>query len=174
MDERPKLPHYDPDYCHKVAKWASVVCIATLAVELAILLLVTHKASCPGWTMYAKTTGQATHLWLFAVVITGGTTAGICYVVLRWKEKFAAEIYDNIAFGNDSLLLPYFGFRNRLPFPPEQGDSNQKKELNFEQILLVDSNFGFLFGCAAWCLFGAIPLFMMVTSCTDVLEYFWY
>lgn len=174
MDERPALPHYDPGFCHKVAKGAAFACFAILSVELFMLLMVTPNARCPGWTMYAETTGQATYLWLLAAVVTGGATTAICYVVLRWRDKFSNEIYDSIAYKDDRPRFPYFGFRNRLKFPPDPIEPTKHRELNFEQILFVNSNSGFILGCATWCLFGAMPLFEMITRCTEVPKYLGY
>ena len=150
MDEQPKLPHYDPDYCQKVAKWAASACVAILFIELFMLLLVPPSDKCPGWTMYAET-GQATYLWILAAVVTGGATIGICYVVLCWREKFSQKIYDGIAYRDNRPRLPYAGFGSRVKFRPDQIEPS--KELDFEQILFVNSNSIFLRMCAAWCLF---------------------
>jgi hypothetical protein len=174
MDERSRLPHYDPDYCFQVVKWAAAVCIAILFLELLMMLFVTPSAKCPGWTMYAEETGQATYLWLLAAVVTGGATTGICYVVLRWREKFSKKIYDGIAYTHDHPRFPYFGFFPKAKFPPDQIEADKEKELNFEQILFVNSNSTLLKMCVAWCAFGALPLFLMVTKCTGVPKYLGY
>jgi hypothetical protein len=156
MDERPKLPHYDPDYCQKLAKWTGFVCVAILLTELFMLLFVTPNTNCRGWTMYAEETGRATYLWLLAAVVTGGATTLNWYVVLRW-QRFAEAFYDSIAYRDDRPRFPYFGLGKRGKFPPEQ--TEPKKELDFEYILFFDSNRMFLRMCAAWCLLAGLPLF---------------
>ena len=172
MDEQPKLPHYDPDYCGKVAKWAAAICIAILFIELLMVLFIAPSDKCSGWTMYAET-GQATYLWLVAAVISGGATTGICYVVLRWREKFSQELYDGIAYRDDRPVFPYAGFGERAKFRPGQIEPS-KQELDFEQILFVNSNSMFVRMCVAWCLIGALPLFLMITKCTAVPKYLGY
>jgi hypothetical protein len=173
MDERLKLPHYDPDYCLKVAKCAASVCISILFTEVVMLLLVAPSAKCPGWTMYAET-GQATYLWILAAVVSGGTTIGICYVVLRWKEKFSQDLYDGIAYRDDRPAFPYVGFGNRAKYDPGKIEPSKQRELNFEGILFSNTNSMFLRVCTAWCLFGALPLFLMITKCTTVPKYLGY
>ena len=173
MDERPKLPHYDPDYCQKVAKWAASVCIGMLFIELFMLLLVTPDEKCPGWTMYAET-GQATYLWILAAAVTGGATTGICYVVLRWKETFSQKLYDSIAYGDDRPAFPYAGFGESAKFDPGKIEPNREKQLNFQQILFLNTNSMFLRMCILWCVFGASPLFLMITKCTNLPKYLRY
>jgi hypothetical protein len=136
-----------------------------------MLLLITPTDKCPGWTMYAET-GRATYLWILAAVVTGGATTGICYVVLRWRETFSEKIHDSIAYRDDRPWFPYVGFGNRVKFRPEQIEPS--KELDLEQILFVNFNSMFLRMCAVWCLFGALPLFLMITKCTDVPKYLGY
>jgi hypothetical protein len=47
MNDRPKLPHYDPDYCLRFAKWAAAVCVGILLVEVVgMLLVVPDEAKC--------------------------------------------------------------------------------------------------------------------------------
>jgi hypothetical protein len=156
------LPHWDPDYCHKVAKWAAFVCFATLAAELGMFLFVTPTASCSNWATRAATTGQTTYLWLLATVWTGGATAGICYLVVRWREKFADRIYDR----DDHRLPLFFRFL-------ERDISEKGQEPDYTQIL-IDHNAGAVFGCSVWCLLGAIPLLNMIFECTDLPRYVWY
>jgi len=173
MDERPRLPHYDPEYCLKVAKWAAFVCVAILLVELFLLLLVSPSAKCPGWTMYAET-GQATYVWILAAVVTGGATIGICYVVLRWKEKFSQDLYDSLAYRDDQPAFPYAGFGNRAKFDPGKIEPSKQRELNLEGMLFFNANSMFVRVCIYWCLGGALPLFLMITKCTNVPNFLGY
>jgi len=171
MDERPKLPHYDPDYCLKVAKRAASVCVGILVIELLVLLFVApSNDKCPGWTIHAEN-GSGMPAWILAGIFTGGPTVWICYVALRWEQKFSQKVYDGIAYtDNRSIysIFPNFGFGSKIPQEPKS------QELNFEQIFLLDANAMFLRVCIGWCLFCTLPLLMMITECTNATRYFGY
>jgi hypothetical protein len=171
MDERPKLPHYDPDYCLKVAKWTASICIGILVVELLVLLLVTpDSAKCPGWTIYSKN-GSAMPSWVLAGIFTGAPTAWICHVVMRWEQKFSQIMYDGIAYRDKRPKFPNLGFGRNS----QLGSGGlEPPELNFEQIFLLNADAMFLRMCIGWCLFCAIPLFWIVTSCIDATRYLGY
>jgi hypothetical protein len=179
MNECPKLPHYDPDYCLRVAKWAASVCVGILVVELVGMLLVTpDEGKCPGWTIYAEN-GSATPGWLLAGIFTGFPTVWICYVALHWEQEFSERFYDSIAYRKDYTptllnlrqLFPNMGFGSKSPISRPKVES---RELDFEKIFLLNANRLFLRVCIMWCLFCAAPLLMMVTGCTNALQYFGY
>jgi len=176
MDERPKLPHYDPDYCLKVARWAAFVCVGILVVELLVLLFVTPtNGKCPGWTIYAEN-GSAMPSWILAGIFTGGPTIWICYVVLRWEQKFSQKMYEGIAYtDNRSIrsIFPNFGFGSKSKLSAQEL-TPESRELNFEQIFLLNANAVFLRVCIVWCVFCALPLLMMITECTNATRYFGY
>jgi hypothetical protein len=152
MDERPRLPHYDPDYCRLIAKWSASICVGLLAIELLVILIVEPSSRCPGWTIYAEN-GSAMPSWILAGIFTGGPTIWICYIVLRWKQK-SQEIYDSIAYGRPK---PPFSFLYTKHEP-------HSKELNFENIFLLNFNWLFLVINIGWCGFCAIPLWMSLVS----------
>jgi hypothetical protein len=132
-----------------------------------VLLFVTPSADkCPGWTFYAET-GTATPVWIIALIITGGATIFVCYVVLRWKQRFSQKIYDRIAYRDDRPQFPHFGFGKRPQFNPEEVEP-AKREIDFEQILFHDYNSGFIIGCIIWSLLCASPLMEMIAVCTNV------
>jgi hypothetical protein len=173
MDERPKLPHYDPDYCLKAAKWAASTCVGILLIELLVLLFVAPRPDkCPGWTMYAEN-GTATPLWILAGIISGGSTILIWYFVLRWEQRFSQEVYDRIAYRDDRPRFPYLGFGKGPKFNSEAVEPDQR-ELNFEQILFVDANSECTIACAIWSLLCVSPLLLMITMCTNVPRYLGY
>jgi hypothetical protein len=175
MDQRPKLPHYDPDYCVKIAKWAASVCVGILVIELLVLLFVApSNDKCPGWTMYSEK-GSATPLplWILAGIFTGMPTIWICYVVLRWEQKFSQKMYDGIAYRDNRPRFPNFGIGSKSKLSPQELKPDTQ-ELNFEQIFLLDANAMFLRVSIGWCVFCAFPLMLMITKCTDVARYFGY
>ena len=166
MDERPKLPHYDPDYCLKVAKWAASVCVGILSVELLVLLLVfPENGKCPGWMIYADN-GPVTSAWAIAGIFTGLPTIWICYVAARWKQKFSRLFYESIAFSDNRRAFPDFSFFRKSKINAEQREPDSQ-DLNFQQIFLLDANTLFLRVCIGWCLFCATPLLLMITNCTN-------
>jgi hypothetical protein len=180
MDERPKLPHYDADFCLKIARLAACVCIGILVIELSVLLFVTSSnGKCPGWTIYSES-GSATPSWVLAGIFSGVPTIWICYVVLRWEQKFSQKMYDAIAytdnrslFSNIRSIFPNIGFGSRSEFGAE-GFKSESRELNFEQIFLLNANAMFLRVCIVLCVFCALPLLMMITGCTNASRYLFY
>jgi len=162
IDERPKLPHYDPDYCGKVAKWAASICLGIVIIELLILLFVDpSNGQCPRWNIYHKN-GAATSLWVVAGVLTAAPTICISYVALRWEQKFSREMYDSIAYKRRKF--PNFGFGvTSKPDNPQN--------LNFDQIFLLNANRLFLEVCIGWGLFCTAPLWMMLTNCINIPRY---
>ncbi|HXL14367.1 MAG TPA: hypothetical protein VN941_10450 [Bradyrhizobium sp.] len=169
MDERPKLPHYDPDYCLKIATWAASICVGILAFELLVLLFVAPSDKCPGWAIYAEN-GSATSAWIFVGLFTGLPTIWICYVVLRWEQKFSQQMYDAIAYRDNRSIFPNLGFGTK-PKPDRQ---QLDPELNFEQIFLLNANALFLRVCIGWCLFCVVPLVLMIAKCTSAPRYLGY
>jgi hypothetical protein len=167
MDERPKLPHYDADYCLKIAAWVVSICVGILTFELLLLLFVIPSDKCPGWAIYAEN-GSATSAWIFAGLFTGLPTIWICYVALRWKQKFSQQVYDSIAYRNTRPIFPNLGFGTK----PKPDHQERDLEPNFEQIFFLDANALFLRIGIGWCLFCTFPLVLMVTKCTSVLQYF--
>jgi hypothetical protein len=156
MDDRPKLPNYDPDYCLKVARSAASVCVGITIVELLVLLFVDpHNGRCPGWTIYAQN-GSATSFWVLAGMFTVLPAIWIGYVALRWKQKFSQKMYDAIAYRRPMFPHLRFGRKSRL----------DSRELNFEQIFLLDANRLFLRVNIGWCLFCTFPLWLMLYDCT--------
>ena len=178
MDERPKLPHYDPDYCLKVAKWAASICVVILVAELLTPLFVEPSSGqCPGWNIYAEN-GSATPSWILAGIFTGGPAIWICYVVLHWEQKFSRKLYDAIAykqtgsvFQNLVVLNAVFGSR---PKPNPQELKPDTQELDYESILFTDANRAWLLGCATLCLFCTFPLLLMLAKCTGAPRYLGY
>jgi len=139
------LASYHPDYCRKIARRTAVGCLAVLVVEILILLLVDPSTSrCPGWIVPLQ--HSADSLWTMGALVTGLPTAWICYVALRWDQKFSAKVYESILRPRSSM----FGFSNVVE-PP-----------------LVDFDHLFLSVCVSWCLASAIPLGMMLFGCTSL------
>jgi len=169
MDERPKLPHYDPDYCLKVAKWAASICVGILVIELLVLLFVApNNGKCPGWTIYAEN-GSAISLWLLTGTLSGVPTIWICYVVVRWEQKFSQKMYDSIAYRRP--IFPNFGFGRNSKLSSKELKPDMR-DLNFEQIFLINANALFLRVSIGWCLVCAFPLLLTITKCTNVPRYF--
>ena len=145
------LPNYDPGYCLKVARWSAAGCLAVLAVEVLILLIVDPSASrCPGWMVQSQERSDS--LWLMVLLVTGPLTAWMCFVTLRWNQGFSAMIHDRILHPKSM-----FGFGNTV---------EQKA-----QSLLLDFNQLFLMVCASWTLASALPLGFMLCECADLSGY---
>ena len=176
MDERPKLPHYDPDHCLKIARWAASVCVGIFVIELLVLLFVDpSNGKCPGWTIYSEN-GSAMPAWLLAGIFSGVPTIWICYVVLRWEQKFSKKMYDGIAYTDSKSMrsiFPNFGFGSKYKVNAQELKP-ESRELNFEQIFLFNANATFLRMCILWCAFCALPLLLMITECTNAARYFGY
>jgi len=104
MDDRPPLPHYDPDYCYKVVKWAASICAGWLAIELFILTFVDpSKGSCPGWTIHAKEPSEIS-LWVLMGVFFAPPTAWIGFIAMNWKFV-SLKYYDSIARYPEFILF---------------------------------------------------------------------
>src|ERR1700759_979431 len=104
-------------------------------------------------------------LWFLVGMFAALPTIWICYVVLRWKQKFSQEIYDSIAYGR-----PRFPFSRYFSGKPEP----DPQDLNFQNIFLLPFNWLFLFVNIGWCLFCAGPLWTMLTDCTNLPRYLGY
>lgn len=155
MEERPKLPYYDPDYCLKVAKWTASICFGFLIVELLVLFVVDPSdGRCPGWTIYAKN-GPVTPLWILVASLTAPLTIWICYVVFHWNY-YSQKIYYSIAYGRQKFLFL---------------TETDPQELNINHIFLLNFNRLFLEVCIAWCLFCTFPLWLMIAVCTNIPRY---
>ncbi len=160
MEERPKLPYYDPDYCLKIAKRAAAICVGFLIFELLVLLVVDPRSGrCPGWAQLADD-GKFASFWIF-VAFAAPSAFWICYVVFYW-DYYSQKTYDDIAYKQQTF--PFLNFFKKPMHAP--------RELNIEQVFLLNFNRLFLEVCIAWCLFCAIPIFLMATSCTSVPRYF--
>ncbi len=145
------LATYHPDYCRKMARRTAAGCLAVLVVEILILLLVDPSTSrCPGWIVPLQ--NSADSLWTMVALVTGLPTAWICYVALRWDQKFSAKIYDSILRPPSSM----FGLGNEVESP------------------LVDFDHLFRSVCVCWCLVSAIPLGVMLFGCTRLPRYLGY
>ena len=140
VEERPKLPNYDPVFCGKIVKGAACVCVGLIIAELLVLLLEhPNDDRCPGWIFHPNQRSAAS-LLVLAGMLTVLPALWICYVALRWDDYYARKMYDSIAYG-----------------PPGQ--------------LLMDARWLVLMVMAAWCLFCAIPLFLMLGHCTAIFDY---
>jgi hypothetical protein len=148
MDERPKLPHYDPDFCGKVVKGAACVCVGLIVAALLVLLLVNPSSGqCSG--PHQPSAASLLFMGLPALVI--------CNVALRWDHHYARKIHDSIAYGQGPFSW--------------LGSKSDRKELNFENILLIDTNWLIVRVMAGWCLCCAIPLFVTLMECTTLSRY---
>lgn len=176
MDERPKLPHYDPGYCLKIAKLAASVCIGILVIELLVLLFVTPTSGkCPAWTIYSEN-GDAMPSWILAGIFSGVPTIWICYVVLHWEQKFSQKMYDSIAYTDSRSIrsiFPHFSFGSKSKISAQELNP-ESRELSFGQIFLLNANAMFLRVCIVLCVFCALPLLMMITECTKATRFFGY
>jgi hypothetical protein len=163
--ERPKLPHYDPDYCLKIAKWTASACVAVLAIEVLVLMIVDPSAGrCPGW-MIGATRQSPMSLWVLIGICTALPTIWICYVVFRW-DHFSQKAYESIVGRRASIFSRLVGL---------QGKSDAKvPDLNVENIFLINFDRLFLELNIGWCLFCTLPLWMMLADCTQFSRYLGY
>ena len=163
MNERPKLPHYDPDYCLKVAQWTASICVAVLAIELLVLITVDPSAGrCPGWIINA-TKQSAASLWVLVGIFTALPTIWICYVVFRW-DYFSQKLYGDIAYRRWSTFSRLIGLQSK--------SDAELPDLNFENIFLI--NFDRLFLRHRLVLVCTGPLWMMLANCTSLSRYLGY
>jgi hypothetical protein len=173
MDEHPKLPHYDPDYCLKMTKWAACVCLGIMVLELLTLLFVTPNNGCPGWTIFSKD-GSGIPAWILVSMLSGAPTILIFHIVLRWDQKWSQEFYDRFAYGDDNpsikSMFPNIGFGSKPTLSPDK--KHESRELNFEKVLLQDANTSFLLMSMAICAICILPLLLMVGECTYAARFF--
>ncbi|WP_439925442.1 hypothetical protein [Nitrobacter sp. JJSN] len=95
MDEDFKVPFFDPDYCLKVVRWSSTVCVGWLLIELILLATLNPLSkSCPNWTIYPGTPSE-THVGLLILLFTAVPTAWVCFIVIRWR-RFSEKIFNSI------------------------------------------------------------------------------
>jgi len=159
MNERSKLPHYDPDYCLTIAKWTACMCVAVLVIEMLVLIIVDPSAGrCPGWIINA-TKQSAVSLWVLIGICTALPTIWICYVVLRW-EYYAQKLYDDIRYPRSPIFLRLFGRRSR--------SDSELPDLSFENILFLNFDVLFRDVSIGWCLFCTLPFWIMLGDCTDL------
>jgi hypothetical protein len=165
MNERPKLPHYDPDYCLTIAKWTASMCVAVLVIEVLVLIIVDPSAGrCPGWIINA-TKQSAVSLWVLIGICTALPTIWICYVVFRW-DHFSQKLYESIAYRRSSTFSRLVSLRSK--------SDAELPDLNFENIFLI--NFDRLFvrvSIVLW-LFCTTPLWVMLANCTQFSRYLGY
>ena len=165
LNERPKLPHYDPDYCLKVVQWTAFICVAVLAIELLVLITVDPSAGrCPGWIINA-TKQSAASLWVLVGIFTALPTIWICYVVFRW-DYFSQKLYGDIAYRRSSTFSRLIGLQSK--------SDAELPDLNFENIFLINFDRLFLRVSIVWCLFCTGPLWMMLANCTSLSRYLGY
>jgi hypothetical protein len=152
MNERPYLPNYNPDFCRKVARWASATCFVWLTILLLILILADpSNGRCPGWTIYAKN-GQATSLWLLAGMFNVLPTFWICFIAVRW-EWFSQKVFDTAEANYQPFMTPKLLYDSFKPDPVS---------FPYNQMFVVV----FVF----WSLFCTSPLWIMLGNCTDLLR----
>ncbi len=140
VEDRPKLPNYDPYFCGKVVRGAAAVCIGLIIAEVLVLLLV-HPSDerCPGWIFHPNQQSSAS-LWLLAGMFSALPGLWMCYVALHWDGYYSRKTYDSIVSGSSAPVL-------------------------------MDVNWLMLIVVAGWCLFCAIPLFLMLGHCTPLYRY---
>lgn len=137
MNERLKLPNFDPGFCLTAIKWAAASCVGWLAAALAILALVDPSGSqCPGWVIHAEK-GNATSLWVLVGLFTALPTIWICFLVTIW-EQISQKIYDSELRGSNPSCFP--GYQR-------------------------DYNGMFAVISIGWSLFCTAPLWIMLTKC---------
>ena len=147
MDERPELPNFNPDFCLKVTKCGASVCVAWLGIEALVLIAVgPGNSRCPGWIIYSES-GSASSLWTSVGLFTAVPAIFLCYLVLRWGHVLQKTI--DTMMGNRPSGL--FGIKPDAAL-----------------MFFVDSNKICVRMTIVFCLLGAFPLWMVLTSCTDL------
>jgi hypothetical protein len=145
MDERPRLPNFDPEFCRKIFKRSASICLGLFAVQPLILLMVDPGNShCPGWTIYSRN-GSPSPMGFIVAICTGVPAMVLCYGVLRWKSYSEKMLYDSIA----GTRPPVFPWTARYRPGPT--------ELNSNRLILVTQ--------IGVCLFGLIPFYFMWAYC---------
>lgn len=141
LERRPQLPNYDPDFCGKVLKAAACVCAGLIIAELLVLLLVHPSVD--------RCAG-----WNFHPRQSSGGTpfwflAGM-FTVLPALWLCIVALCWNSYFARKMYDALASG-------PPER--------------LLINGNSLMLMVTVGWCLFCAIPLFLMLEQCTPLYHY---
>jgi hypothetical protein len=110
MNEDLKLPSFDPDYCLKVSRWASVACIGWLFVELVLLaLLEPDPRRCSKWIIHRNEPAEV-HVGFLVLMFTALPAAWLCFVTLRWR-RFAEKMFNailerpDLVMDHDKLVL---------------------------------------------------------------------
>jgi hypothetical protein len=105
MNDDFRLHFFDPDYCLKVVRWSSGVCVGWLLVELILLaLLDPPTGSCSNWTIHRGEPSEV-HVGLLILAFTAVPTAWICFVSIQWW-RFSEKIVNGILQGPD-LIVDY-------------------------------------------------------------------
>jgi hypothetical protein len=152
MDERRRLPNYDPEFCLTVARWGAISCIGWLTIALLILILVDPTGGiCPGWFIRSK--NGPTSVWVLVGLFTAVPTIWICYVVLRW-ERFSQQIYDSAASSYKPFMTPKFLFDRYKPDPVT---------FPFNRVSVVT--------VVGWSLFCSGSLWLMFYNCTNLFDH---
>lgn len=147
VDERPKLPNFDPDYCLRVLKWSAAICVALFAVQVLILMMVDPSDShCPGWTIYSGN-GSPSPMWLIVALCSGLPATALCCGVICWKSYYKM-LYGNIAGTRIPWGVPASVYNKYRPSP---------NALNSNMLMLVTK--------VGACLFGTIPFYFMWAHC---------
>lgn len=148
-----ELPNFNSDHCLKIVKVAAFVSVGWLFPEFATLLVVgPNNDRCPGWMTHSEN-GSATSLWLLAGIFTAAPAFWLCYVVRHW-DRFIEQAVDDMLSGRPKGFF-------RIKSDPSH-------------LFLINSNALCLVVMIGWSLFCAFPLWMILTSCTDVPRYFEY
>ena len=149
MDKGPELPNFNSDFCLRVLKWGAAVCVTWLVLELLVLIAVgPGNNRCPGWIIHS-TNGAATSLWVLVGLFTAAPTVWICYMVFRW-DHFVQKAHDQFT----GKTQPRAGLLGIKQDPAT--------------MFLVDGNKLCVRVTIFWCLFCAVPLWMILTNCTEL------
>jgi hypothetical protein len=98
-----KLPFFDPDYCLKVARLSSAVCVALLLIELLLLaVLDPQSGNCSHWVIFPGKPSE-THIGLLVLLFTALPTAWICFVSVRW-QRFSEKMIKGILARPDLIM----------------------------------------------------------------------
>jgi hypothetical protein len=95
MNDDFRLPFFDPDYCLKVVRWASAVCVSWLLIELILLAVINpEKGSCSSWTIHSGKPSEV-GVWFLVLFFTVVPSVWLCFTVVRWRQ-FSEKIYNEI------------------------------------------------------------------------------
>lgn len=96
MNDDMRLPSFDPDYCFKVARWSSVACVGLLLIELILVgVLEPDPRRCSKWIIHRNEPGEV-HVGFLFLMITAVPAAWMCYVTLRWQQRFLRKMFNSI------------------------------------------------------------------------------